>query len=102
MKNTIRIVALIGALMIVGALGVAAFASGNDDLSPTPVASFSASEDPTPDPTSSPSVGDGDEFKGNCDEAEHAGDPECQGVALVPEDDPDDDNAAVGEDISGN
>src|SRR5688572_17732226 len=95
MKNTIRIVAIIGAIMLVAALGVSALAASGGD-SPTPAGSTS----PSVTPSSSPSPGDGDDFSGPCDEEERANDPECQGVTLDPEDD--DDGVQVGADISGN
>ena len=48
MKNTIRIVAIIGAIMLVAALGVSAFAASGGN-SPTPSVG----------PSTSPSPGDG-------------------------------------------
>ena len=67
MKNTIRIVAIIGAIILVAALGVSALAASGGN-SPTPSVG----------PSASPSPGDGDDFSGPCDEAEHANDPDAK------------------------
>jgi hypothetical protein len=48
MKHTIRIVALLGAIMVIAALGVTAFAAGSGTPSPAPVTRVSPSDDPTP------------------------------------------------------
>jgi len=87
MRNTIRLIALIGAIMVVAALGVTAYAANSGGGTPTPVATVS----PNDDPTMSPSSSDGNDVEGNCDEAEHSNDTECQGVTPVSEDDPNDD-----------
>ena len=69
MRNAFRIVLVIGAIVIVAALGLTAFASGSSPtLSPTPTSMMSSSDDGPFD------------ISGNCDEPEHFNDPECQGV----------------------
>jgi hypothetical protein len=76
MKNTIRTAALIGAIALVAAIGVTAFASGGGEPATIfPASSSSPSDEPTP------SRSPGDDISGPCDEAEHANDPECQGGA---------------------
>jgi hypothetical protein len=82
MRNAFRIVLAIGAIVIVAALGLTAFASGSSPtLSPTPTSTMSPSDDGPFD------------ISGNCDEPEHFSDPECQGVTPGVGDDADDDRA---------
>jgi hypothetical protein len=82
MRNAFRIVLAIGAIVIVAALGLTAFASGSSPtLSPTPTSTMSPSDDGPFD------------ISGNCDEPEHFNDPECQGVTPGVGDDADDDRA---------
>ena len=82
MRNAFRIVLVIGAIVIVAALGLTAFASGsNPTLSPTPTSTMSSSDDGPFD------------ISGNCDEPEHFNDPECQGVTPGMGNDADDDRA---------
>jgi len=70
MRNTMRAFAMVAALLLAGALGVAAIAADGGPSSPSTVVT-------TPEPSSSVSIGD--DVKGNCDEVEHADDPECRG-----------------------
>ena len=82
MRTAIRIVLVIGAIVIVAALGLTAFASGsNPTLSPTPTSTMSSSDDGPFD------------ISGNCDEPEHFNDPECRGVTPGVGNDGDDDRA---------
>ena len=87
MKNTTRVIALIGAIMMVAALGVTAYAANSTGGTPTPATTVP----PSDDRTQSPSPSDANELKGNCDEAEHANDPQCQGGVVN-----DDDNSGPG------
>ena len=92
MKKTMRILAIVGALALVVMAGVTAFASsGSDDGAGT---TGTMSTDPMTAPTATPSVdddADADEIEdagdvsGNCDEAEHATDPECTGAVASDE-----------------
>ena len=86
MRKVLRVGVVAAAFALTAWIGVVALAQSST-TSPTN----------SPTTTSSPAVGDGDQFKGPCDEAEHAGDPECQGVTLVPEDKGADDNGGNGE-----
>lgn len=82
MRNAFRIVLVIGAIVIVAALGLTAFASGSSPtLSPPPTSTMSPSDDGPFD------------ISGNCDEPEHFNDPECQGVTPGVANDADDDRA---------
>ena len=85
MKKALRIMAILAAFGLTAWIGVVALAQSSPTQSP-----------------SSTSVGDGDQFKGPCDEAEHANDPACVGVQLVPEDNGADDidDDAQGEDVN--
>src|SRR5262245_2799079 len=86
MRKALRIMAILAAFGLTAWIGVVALARSS----------------PTQAPATSTSVGDGDQFKGPCDEAEHADDPECVGVDLVPEDnEANDDNDDQGEDEQG-
>src|SRR3990170_4637825 len=92
MKKSMRILAIVGALALVVMAGVTAFASsGSDDGAGT---TGTMSTDPMTAPTATPSVdddADADEIEdagdvsGNCDEAEHATDPECTGAVASDE-----------------
>jgi hypothetical protein len=85
MRKVLRVGVIAAAFALTAWIGVVALAQ-------------SSTTAPTTGPTtSSPAVDDGDQFKGPCDEAEHAGDPECQGVTLVPEDNGADDNGGNGQ-----
>jgi CheY-like chemotaxis protein len=87
MRNAFRIVLVIGAIVIVAALGLTAFASGSSPtLSSTPTSTMSPSDDGPFD------------ISGTCDEPEHFNDPECQGVAPGVGNDVDDDRA---DDVDG-
>ena len=82
MRNAFRIVLVIGAIVIVAALGLTAFASGSSPtLSPTPASTMSPSDDGPFD------------ISGNCDEPEHFNDPECRGATPGVGNDADDDRA---------
>ena len=69
MRKALRIMAILAAFGLTAWIGVVALAQSS----------------PTQAPTTT-TVGTGDEFKGNCDEAEHVNDPECVGATLVAED----------------
>ena len=69
MRKALRIMAILAAFGLTAWIGVVALAQSS----------------PTQAPTST-TVGTGDEFKGNCDEAEHVNDPECVSATLVAED----------------
>ena len=82
MRNAFRMVLVIGAIVIVAALGLTAFASGSSPtLSPTPASTMSPSDDGPFD------------ISGNCDEPEHVNDAECQGVTAAVSNDADEDGA---------
>jgi hypothetical protein len=88
MRNAFRIVLVIGAIVIVAALGLTAFASGSGPtLSPTPASTMSPSDDGPFD------------ISGNCDEPEHFNDPECQAVTPGVANDAGDDRAD--DDVNG-
>ena len=80
MRKALRLIAVMAAFGLTAWIGVVALAQGSS--APTPSTSTTTSPAPT----------GADDVKGNCDEAEHANDPECVGVNLVPEDDHDDDD----------
>src|SRR5262245_29116448 len=86
MRKTLRIMAVLAAFGLTAWIGVVALAQG----SPAPAPGTTAIT------TTSPTVDQGDRFKGPCDEAEHANDPECVGANLVPEDNGADDE--IGDD----
>jgi len=77
MRKALRVGATVAAFALTAWIGVVALAQTGS----------------TQAPTTSTTVGDGDQFKGNCDEAEHANDPECLGATLVPEDNEANDDA---------
>jgi hypothetical protein len=82
MRKALRIMAILVAFGLTAWIGVVALAQSS----------------PTQAPATSTTVGTGDEFKGNCDEAEHANDSECVGATLVAEDNgADEDNDDQGE-----
>ena len=82
MRNAFRIALVIGAIVIVAALGLTAFASGSSPtLGPAPTSTMSPSDDGPFD------------ISGNCDEPEHINDLACQGVTPGVGDDADDDRA---------
>ena len=85
MRKALRLVAILAAFGLIVWIGVVALAQGSS--TPTPSTST----------TRSPATG-GEDVKGNCDEAEHANDPECVGVNLVPEDDHENDDQGENED----
>jgi hypothetical protein len=61
MKNAIRIIAVVGAVALVVALGVTAFASSSNGPSTAPAATtLSRSDDPTPEPAGTPSQDNGE------------------------------------------
>ena len=74
MRKMLRVMAILAAFGLTAWIGVVALAQGSS--APTPSTSTTTSPAPT----------GGDDVKGNCDEAEHANDPECVGVNPVPED----------------
>ena len=73
MRKALKLIAVLAAFGLTAWIGVVALAQGSS--APTPSTSTT-----TTGPTG------GDDVKGNCDEAEHANDPECVGVNPVPED----------------
>ena len=73
MRKALKLMAVLAAFGLTAWIGVVALAQGSS--APTPS---------TATTTTGPSGGD--DVKGNCDEAEHANDPECLGVIPVPED----------------
>ena len=73
MRKALKLMAVLAAFGLTAWIGVVALAQGGSV--PTPA---------TATTTTSPTGGD--DVKGNCDEAEHANDPECVGVNPVPED----------------
>jgi hypothetical protein len=90
MRKVLSMVAMIAAFALIVGLGVTAFAQGVG-TSPN-VPTVTSIDDPSPS-----SDDPGDDVSGNCDEAEHAGDPECQGVAPGDDDPVDDDNSGPNE-----
>jgi hypothetical protein len=77
MRKALRVGAMVAAFALTAWIGVVALAQTG----------------PTQAPTTSTTVGGGDQFKGNCDEAEHVKDPACVGATLVPEDNEANDDA---------
>ena len=73
MRKALKLMAVLAAFGLTAWIGVVALAQGSS--APTPSTATT-----TTGPTG------GDDVKGNCDEAEHANDPECLGVIPVPED----------------
>jgi hypothetical protein len=90
MRKALRMMAVLAAFGLTAWIGVVALAQGSS--APTPSTSTTAS----PAPTVRVDV------KGNCDEAEHANDPECVDTIPVAEDDHrDNDQADVNDDHGG-
>ena len=85
MSKVLRVAAIVAAFALTAWIGVVALAQGSS--TPTPSPSPSTTTSTTTTATASPSPSGVDDVKGNCDEAEHANDPECQGVTPVAEDD---------------
>ena len=75
MRNVMRVIAIGAAFALTVWVGMVAFAQSSS--SPTPSVATST---PSASTSSATPAGDGDQFKGPCDEAEHIGDPECEGV----------------------
>ena len=86
MRKALRLVAILAAFGLTVWIGVVALAQGSS--TPTPSTST----------TTSPAVAGGEDVEGNCDEAEHANDPECVGVNPVPENEDNDDQGDVNND----
>jgi hypothetical protein len=85
MRKALKLMAVLTAFGLTAWIGVVALAQGGN--APTPSTATTTS---------------GDEVKGNCDEAEHANDPECLGVNPVLEDDHEnDDQGDVNDDDQG-
>jgi hypothetical protein len=90
MRKTLRLMAVLAAFGLTAWIGVVALAQGSS--APTPSTST----------TTSPAAINGEDVEGNCDEAEHANDPECVGVNPVAEDDHEnDDQGDVNDDDQG-
>jgi hypothetical protein len=90
MRKALRLVAILAAFGLTVWIGVVALAQGSS----TTTSSTSM--------TTSPAAIGGEDVKGNCDEAEHANDPECIGVNPVAEDDHEnDDQGDVNDDDQG-
>jgi len=90
MRKALKLMAILAAFGLTAWIGVVALAQGSS--APTPSTST----------TTSPALTGGDDVKGNCDEAEHANDPECVGVNPVPEDNHEnDDQGDVNDDDQG-
>jgi hypothetical protein len=89
MRKALKLMAVLAAFGLTAWIGVVALAQGSS--APTPSTATT-----TTGPTG------GDDVKGNCDEAEHANDPECVGVNPVPEDNyENDDQGDVNDDDQG-
>jgi hypothetical protein len=73
MRKALKLMAVLAAFGLTAWIGVVALAQGSS--APAPSTATTTSPAPT-----------GDDVKGNCDEAEHANDPECVGVNPVLED----------------
>jgi hypothetical protein len=84
MRKVLSMVAMIAAFALIVGLGVTAFAQGSDPSTNVPTVSS------TEDRSSSSSDDPSGDVSGNCDEAEHADDPECQGVTSDLKDDGED------------
>ena len=69
MRRVLKLMAVLAAFGLTAWIGVVALAQGSS--APTPSTATTTS---------------GDDVKGNCDEAEHANDPDCVGVSPVLED----------------
>ncbi len=80
MRKALRMVAILAAFGLTVWIGVVALAQGSS----TPTSSTSTTTSPA-------AIGDED-VEGNCDEAEHANDPECVGVNPVAENDHENDD----------
>ncbi|HKN81707.1 MAG TPA: hypothetical protein VJZ98_10245, partial [Actinomycetota bacterium] len=89
MRKALRLMAILAAFGLTVWIGVVALAQGSS--APTPSNSTTTSSAAT-------SVED---VEGNCDEAEHANDPECVGVNPVAEDDHENDQGDVNDDDQG-
>ncbi len=90
MRKALRLVAILAAFGLTVWIGVVALAQGSS--APTPSTSTT---------TSSAAIS-GEDIEGNCDEAEHANDPECVGVNPAAEDDHEnDDQGVVNDDDQG-
>ena len=90
MRKALRMVAILAAFGLTVWIGVVALAQGSS----TPTSSTSTTTSPA-------AIGDED-VEGNCDEAEHANDPECVGVNPVAENDHEnDDQGDVNDDDQG-
>jgi hypothetical protein len=90
MRKALRLIAVLAAFGLTAWIGVVALAQGSS--APTPSTSTTTSPAPTV----------GVDVKGNCDEAEHANDPECVGATPVAEDDHgNDDQGDVNDDHDG-
>src|SRR6266498_5285670 len=87
MRKALRLVAILAAFGLTVWIGVVALAQGSS--APTSTST-----------TTSPAATSGEDVEGNCDEAEHANDPECVGVNPVAEDD-NDDKGDVNDDDQG-
>jgi hypothetical protein len=88
MRKALKLMAVLAAFGLTAWIGVVALAQGSS----APTQSTSTT---TTGPTG------GDDVKGNCDEAEHANDPECVGVNPVPENEDKDDQGDVNDDDQG-
>jgi hypothetical protein len=102
MRKALRLMAVLAAFGLTAWIGVVALAQGSS--APTPSTSTTTSPAPTPSTstTTSPAPTVGVDVKGNCDEAEHANDPECVGANPVAEDDQsNDDQGDVNDDHGG-
>ena len=88
MRKALKLMAVLAAFGLTAWIGVVALAQGSS--APTPSTST----------TTSPAATGGEDVKGNCDEAEHANDPECVGVNPVVEDQ-NDDQGDVNDDDQG-
>ena len=89
MRKALKLMAVLAAFGLTAWIGVVALAQGSSAPTPSTATTTTA-------PTG------GDDVKGNCDEAEHANDPECVGVNPVPEDNHEnDDQVDVNDDDQG-
>ena len=88
MRKALKLMAVLAAFGLTAWIGVVALAQGSS--APTPSTST----------TTSPAATGGEDVKGNCDETEHANDPECVGVNPVVEDQ-NDDQGDVNDDDQG-
>src|SRR6185295_16470625 len=74
MRKALKLMAILAAFGLTAWIGVVALAQGSSAPTPSTLT------------TTSPAPTGGVDVKGNCDEAEHANDPECVGVNPVLED----------------